>query len=47
LTNGKVFPVFKKSGDITSLTQDDGYIILPVNLDVIEEDEEVTMTPFE
>jgi len=47
LIGGKAYPVFKKSGDITSLAQADGYIILPINLDVIEEDEEVTVTLFE
>jgi molybdopterin molybdotransferase len=47
LKNGKAYPTFKKSGDITSLAMADGYIILPVNLDVIEEDEEVTVTLFE
>ena len=38
------YPVFKKSGDITSMANADGYIILPVNLDVVEEGEEVTVT---
>jgi len=47
LKNGKAYPTFKKSGDITSLAKADGYVILPVNLDVIEEDEEVTVTLFE
>jgi molybdenum cofactor synthesis domain-containing protein len=47
LTDGKAYPVFKKSGDITSLAKADGYIILPVNLDVIEENEEVTITLFD
>lgn len=47
IVNGKAYPVFKKSGDITSLSKADGYIILPVNLDVIEEGEEVTVTLFE
>ena len=47
LMNGKAYPTFKKSGDITSLAKADGYIILPVNLDVIEEDEEVAVTLFE
>jgi len=47
LKNGKAYPTFKKSGDITSLAKADGYIILPVNLDVIEEDEEVAVTLFE
>jgi molybdopterin molybdotransferase len=47
LEDGKAYPVFKKSGDITSLAKADGYIILPVNLDVIEENEEVTITLFD
>jgi molybdenum cofactor synthesis domain-containing protein len=41
---GVAHPVFKKSGDITSMANADGYIILPVNLDVVEEGEEVTVT---
>ncbi len=47
IVDGKAYPVFKKSGDITSLSEAEGYIILPVNLDVIEEDEEVVVTLFE
>ncbi|MEM2961972.1 MAG: molybdopterin-binding protein [Candidatus Bathyarchaeia archaeon] len=47
LVDGKAYPVFKQSGDITSMAEADGYIILPVNLDVIEEGEEVTVTLFE
>jgi len=47
IKNGIAYPVFKASGDITSLAGADGYIILPVNLDVIEKDEEVTITLFE
>ncbi len=47
IVDGKAYPVFKKSGDITSLSKADGYIILPINLDVIEEGEEVTITLFE
>lgn len=47
LTDGKAYPVFKKSGDITSIAEADGYVILPLNLDVIEEGEEVTITLFE
>jgi len=47
IKNGVAYPVFKASGDITSLADADGYIILPVNLDVIEKDEEVTITLFE
>jgi molybdenum cofactor synthesis domain-containing protein len=41
--DGVAYPVFKKSGDITSMANADGYIILPVNLDVVEEGEEVTV----
>lgn len=47
LTDRRAYPVFKESGDITSMAKADGYIILPVNLDVIEEGEEVTITLFE
>ncbi|MGC8850187.1 MAG: molybdopterin-binding protein, partial [Candidatus Bathyarchaeia archaeon] len=47
LIDGKAYPVFKQSGDITSMAEADGYIILPVNLDVIEEGEEVKVTLFE
>ncbi len=44
IVDGVAHPVFKKSGAITSMADADGYIVLPVNLDVIEEDEEVTVT---
>ncbi len=47
LKDGLAYPVFKMSGDITSMADADGYIILPVNLDVIEEGEEVSVTLFE
>ncbi len=43
LENGAAYPVFKRSGAITSMANADGYIVLPVNLDVIEEGEEVTV----
>jgi molybdopterin molybdotransferase len=46
LTDEGASPVFKKSGDITSMAKADGYIILPLNLDVVEEGEEVTVTLF-
>lgn len=46
LMDGKAYPVFKQSGDITSMAEADGYIILPLNLDVIEEGEEVMVTLF-
>ena len=41
LENNIAYPVFKHSGAITSMAQADGYIMLPVNLDVIEEGEEI------
>ena len=41
LEDGVAHPVFKHSGAITSMAQADGYIMLPVNLDVIEEGQEV------
>jgi molybdenum cofactor synthesis domain-containing protein len=44
---GRAYSVFKRSGDITSMATADGYIILPVNLDVIEEGEEVLVTLYE
>lgn len=44
--DGVAFPAFKKSGAITSMAHADGYIILPVNLDVIEEGAEVEVTLF-
>jgi molybdopterin molybdotransferase len=43
IEGGVAYPVFKKSGDITSMANADGYIILPVNLDVVEEGDEVTV----
>ena len=46
IKNGVAYPVFKASGDITSMAKADGYIILPVNLDVIEKVEVVTVTLF-
>jgi molybdenum cofactor synthesis domain-containing protein len=44
LVEGVAHPAFKKSGDITSMANADGYVVLPVNLDVIDEGEEVTVT---
>jgi len=44
LDGGLAYPVFKKSGAITSMTHADGYVIVPINVDVIEEGEEVTVT---
>jgi len=43
LEGGVAVPV-KQSGDITSMVHADGYIILPINADVLEEGAEVTVT---
>jgi molybdopterin molybdotransferase len=47
LEDGVAHTVYKKSGAITSMADADGYVILPVNLDVIEEGEEVEVTLIE
>jgi len=44
LEGGVAHPVFKKSGAITSMANADGYIVLHLDLDVIEAGEEVTVT---
>ncbi|MHA1936633.1 MAG: molybdenum cofactor synthesis domain-containing protein [Candidatus Thorarchaeota archaeon] len=46
IEDGIAHPVYKHSGAITSMANADGYIILPVNLDVIEEGETVEVTLF-
>ncbi len=40
-------PVFKQSGAITSMSEADGYIILPINTDVVEKNQEVTVFLFD
>lgn len=47
IRNGIAHPVYKHSGAITSMATADGYIILPINLDVIEEGDSVEVTLFE
>ena len=47
IEDGVAHPVYKHSGAITSMAKADGYIILPLNLDVIEEGEVVQVTLFE
>ncbi len=47
IEDGVAYPVYKHSGAITSIAQADGYIILPLNLDVIDEGEEVKVTLLE
>jgi len=46
LRDGKAWPAFKGSGDITSLSQADGYIEIPSTRSVVEEGEEVAVTCF-
>jgi molybdenum cofactor synthesis domain-containing protein len=47
LIDGEVHPVFKESGAITSMSEADGYILIPVGVDVLEEGEEVEVHLFE
>jgi molybdenum cofactor synthesis domain-containing protein len=46
LENGAAFPAFKGSGDITSLSQADGYIEIPSDQDVVDKGAIVTVTLF-
>ncbi len=46
LRDGAAFPAFKGSGDITSLSQADGYIEIPANTAAIEEGTVVEVTLF-
>jgi len=43
VSDGVAHPVFKTSGAITSMYNANGYLVLPINLDVIEEGQEVTV----
>lgn len=47
IRDGKAYQAFKKSGAITSMSEADGYIVVPLNVDVIEEGEEVVVTLLE
>jgi len=42
--DGKAYRVYKQSGDITSMTHADGYIILPIGVSLVEEGETVEVT---
>ena len=46
VTDGVAYPAFKASGDITSLSQADGYIEIPSTESVVEEGAMVTVTLF-
>jgi len=44
IEDGKAFRVYKQSGDITSMTHADGFIILPIGTNKVDEGEEVKVT---
>jgi molybdopterin molybdotransferase len=44
LEGGAAVPVFKQSGDITSMAHADGYMIIPMDVTVVKEGEEVSVT---
>ena len=46
ISDGRAWPAFKGSGDITSLSQADGYIEIPPTVSVVEEKTLVTVTLF-
>jgi molybdopterin molybdotransferase len=46
LSDGAAFPAFKGSGEITSLSQADGYIEIPSDQSTVEEGTQVTVTLF-
>lgn len=46
ISDGRAFPAFKGSGDITSLSQADGYIEIPADQSTVEEGTMVQVTMF-
>ncbi len=44
MSQGKAWKVYKQSGDITSMTDADGYIVLPEGVDAVETGELVRVT---
>jgi molybdopterin biosynthesis enzyme len=46
LVNGEAHPAFKASGDITSMSQADGYIEIPAQTDLVEKGEIVEVKLF-
>ena len=46
LVNGEAHPAFKASGDITSMSQADGYIEIPAQTDIVEKGEIVEVKLF-
>jgi molybdenum cofactor synthesis domain-containing protein len=47
VSEGKAFMVYKQSGDITSMTHADGFMILPIGKSIIKESETVQVTLFD
>jgi molybdopterin molybdotransferase len=46
IVNGQAMPAFKASGDITSMSQADGYIEIPAQTDIVEKGETVDVKLF-
>jgi molybdopterin biosynthesis enzyme len=46
VVDGAAVGAFKASGDITSMSQADGYIEIPMGVDAVEEGERVDVTLF-
>ena len=46
IVDGEALPAFKASGDITSMSQADGYIEIPAQIDVVEKGEPVDVKLF-
>jgi molybdopterin biosynthesis enzyme len=46
VTEGQAMPAFKASGDITSMSQADGYIEIPAQTDIVEKGEVVDVRLF-
>jgi molybdopterin biosynthesis enzyme len=46
VSEGAAMPVFKSSGAITSLAHADGYIEVPINVDLVEKGEMVEVKLF-
>jgi len=46
IVDGQAMPAFKASGDITSMSQADGYIEIPAQVDVVEKGETVDIRLF-
>ena len=44
IEHGEAIPVFKSSGDITSMSLADGFIEIPANVDLLERGETVRVT---